>query len=85
MQGSRGAENISLDENKKTFSSDEVIPARGMTVNAKGQIVLTAYPTSNTTTRPASDRSYCHNNASTQNHRTSYSLPSNYLVEAENS
>jgi filamentous hemagglutinin family protein len=85
MQGSGGTQNISLDENKKTFSSDEVIPARGMTVNAKGQIVLTAYPTPNTTTRPASDRSYCHNNASTQNHRTSYSLPSNYLVEAENS
>jgi filamentous hemagglutinin family protein len=53
-QGGRGAEvqrgsgePISLDENKKTFSSDEVVPARGMTINEKGQIVLTAYPTPN--------------------------------------
>jgi filamentous hemagglutinin family protein len=48
----RSGEVISLDENKKTFSSDEVIPARGMAVNEKGQIVLTAYPTPN-----AGDRS----------------------------
>jgi filamentous hemagglutinin family protein len=40
------------DSEKRTFSSDEVIPARGMTVNEKGQIVLTAYPTPN-----AGDRS----------------------------
>jgi filamentous hemagglutinin family protein len=46
--GSRG-EAIKLDGHKKTFSSDEVIPARGMMVNEKGQIVLTAYPTPNTT------------------------------------
>jgi filamentous hemagglutinin family protein len=42
---------ISLDENKKTFSSDQVIPARGMIVNEKGEIILTAYPTPNASQR----------------------------------
>jgi large exoprotein involved in heme utilization and adhesion len=72
-QGSRGAESrgnplwlsrsrgeaIKLDENKKTFSSDEVIPARGMITNEKGQIVLTAYPTPNTTDRNFSQAIAC--------------------------
>jgi filamentous hemagglutinin family protein len=54
-----GGEPISLDENKKTFSSDEVIPARGMMMNEKGQIVLTAYPTPNASDRNAPQSNYC--------------------------
>jgi large exoprotein involved in heme utilization and adhesion len=57
MQGSRDA--FDLKEGKKTFSSDEVIPARGMTMNEKGQIVLTAYPTPNASDRNASESNYC--------------------------
>jgi hypothetical protein len=57
MQGSRDA--FDLKEGKKTFSSDEVIPARGMMMNEKGQIVLTAYPTPNAGDRNASESSYC--------------------------
>jgi filamentous hemagglutinin family protein len=57
-QGKRG-DTLSLDENKKTFSSDEVIPARGMMVNDRGQIVLTAYPTPNAGERTAPKSNYC--------------------------
>jgi large exoprotein involved in heme utilization and adhesion len=57
MQRCRDA--FDLDENKKTFSSDEVIPARGIAVNEKGQIVLTAYPTSNAGDRSAPQSNYC--------------------------
>jgi filamentous hemagglutinin family protein len=39
--------NISLVKEQKTFGTDEIIPARGMIVNEKGQVVLTAYPTPN--------------------------------------
>jgi hypothetical protein len=64
-----------------------------MTVNEKGQIVLTAYPTPNTTTRPASDRPYCNNSTSNQvdslsetlRDRNSYSSSTNYLVSTKNS
>jgi hypothetical protein len=55
----RDSDALSLDENKKTFSSDEVIPARGMMVNAQGQIVLTAYPTPNAGERTAPKSNYC--------------------------
>jgi filamentous hemagglutinin family protein len=34
-------------QQKKPISSDEIIPARGIAVNAQGQIVLTRYPTNN--------------------------------------
>jgi filamentous hemagglutinin family protein len=55
----RNPDALSLDENKKTFSSDEVIPARGMMVNAQGQIVLTAYPTPNAGERTTPKSNYC--------------------------
>jgi large exoprotein involved in heme utilization and adhesion len=55
----RLGEAIKLDEHKKTFSSDEVIPARGMIKNAQGQVVLTAYPTPNTTERNFSEAIAC--------------------------
>jgi filamentous hemagglutinin family protein len=55
----RRGDALSLDENKKTFSSDDVIPARGMIVNEKGQIVLTAYPTPNVSDRTTPQSNYC--------------------------
>ncbi|MGL5806514.1 MAG: hypothetical protein ACRC11_13930, partial [Xenococcaceae cyanobacterium] len=36
-----------VEGDKKTFSSNEIIPARGMIINEKGQVVLTRYPTPN--------------------------------------
>jgi filamentous hemagglutinin family protein len=45
-----GVEN--RNKNNATFSSDEIIPARGVAVNAKGQIVLTRYPTPKASDRP---------------------------------
>jgi filamentous hemagglutinin family protein len=44
-------EAISLDKKNQPLSSDEIVPARGMIVNEKGQVVLTRYPTPNTTQR----------------------------------
>jgi filamentous hemagglutinin family protein len=46
-------------EKKKTLSSDEIIPARGAIVNEKGQVVLTRYPTANTTERNYSNAIDC--------------------------
>jgi filamentous hemagglutinin family protein len=42
---------ISLDGKNRPLSSEEIIPARGAIVNEKGQVVLTRYPTPNTTER----------------------------------
>jgi hypothetical protein len=47
------------EEEKKILSSDEIIPARGMIVNAKGQVVLTRYPTPNASQRNAPQSNYC--------------------------
>jgi filamentous hemagglutinin family protein len=55
-------EAISLDKKKKPLSSDEIIPARGMIVNEKGQVVLTRYPTPNTTERNYSNAIDCNRN-----------------------
>jgi filamentous hemagglutinin family protein len=46
-------------EEKKTLSSDEIIPARGVAVNEKGQVVLTRYPTPKTGDRPLVQSDYC--------------------------
>ncbi|MGL5807866.1 MAG: hypothetical protein ACRC11_20925 [Xenococcaceae cyanobacterium] len=45
--------------NRKHVSSDQIIPARGIAVNAQGQIVLTRYPTPNTGQRTITQPSYC--------------------------
>jgi filamentous hemagglutinin family protein len=60
-QESGGAEGLRSRgaEEKKTLSSDEIVPARGMTINEKGQVVLTAYPTPNASDRPVSQSNYC--------------------------
>jgi large exoprotein involved in heme utilization and adhesion len=49
VQGSGGAEEVKTSNRK--VSSDEIIPARGIAINEKGQIVLTRYPTPNTPQR----------------------------------
>jgi filamentous hemagglutinin family protein len=51
-------------EEKKALSSDEIVPARGMIVNSKGQVVLTAYPTPNTSDRTLTQSNYCSDRAS---------------------
>jgi filamentous hemagglutinin family protein len=52
-------EAMNLASKNKTFSSDEIRPARGMTVNEKGQVVLTAYPTPNASDRSLTQADYC--------------------------
>ncbi len=42
-------------------SSDEIIPARGIAINEKGQIVLTRYPTPNTAQRNYNNAIDCNN------------------------
>jgi filamentous hemagglutinin family protein len=44
---------------QKPLSSDDIIPARGVAMNEKGQIVLTRYPTPNTTNRPSVRSPWC--------------------------
>jgi large exoprotein involved in heme utilization and adhesion len=78
-QGRQG-DAIKLDENKKTFSSDRVIPARGMTINEKGQIVLTAYPTPGAGDRTSTQSNYCSERTSIQRTNNSYAFSDRYLV-----
>jgi filamentous hemagglutinin family protein len=52
-------ESISLNKNEKKLTSDEIIPARGVAINEKGQIVLTRYPTPNASDRPLPSSDYC--------------------------
>jgi hypothetical protein len=44
---------------KQALSSDEIIPARGVAINEKGQVVLTRYPTPNTSDRSLPSSDYC--------------------------
>jgi hypothetical protein len=46
-------------EEKKTLSSDEIIPARGVAYNEKGQVVLTRYSTKYGSDRPLVQSDYC--------------------------
>jgi filamentous hemagglutinin family protein len=46
-------------QSKNPISSDEIIPARGVAVNEKGQIVLTRYPTQYASDRPLVKSGYC--------------------------
>jgi filamentous hemagglutinin family protein len=50
----RSMENVSTH-----ISSDRIIPARGMIVNEKGQVILTRYPTPNTQKRNAVSSQFC--------------------------
>jgi large exoprotein involved in heme utilization and adhesion len=64
----------------KSFSSDRVIPARGMTINEKGQIVLTAYPTPGAGDRTSTQSNYCSERTSIQRTNNSYAFSDRYLV-----
>jgi large exoprotein involved in heme utilization and adhesion len=76
----RGGEaSISLKEGKKTFSSDEVTPARGMTLNEKGQVVLTAYPTPNATASRSATNSINCSPKRQARANTNYIFPDNFL------
>lgn len=67
-QGNEGAKRAGAEtvgakrsiENASThISSDRIIPARGMIVNEKGQVILTRYPTPNTQTRNTVSSQFC--------------------------
>ncbi len=61
-----GAEARIREEDKETsrrgekINSDRIVPARGWFVNSKGQVVLTRYPTPNTSERTATKFADCH-------------------------
>jgi large exoprotein involved in heme utilization and adhesion len=61
MQKGGGAEERRSEgaEENKTLSSDEIIPARGVAYNEKGQVVLTRYPTKYGSDRPLPSSDYC--------------------------
>jgi large exoprotein involved in heme utilization and adhesion len=59
VRGEREEDRDILTSSEKPLSSDEIIPARGAIVNEKGQVVLTAYPTPNTTQRNTTQIPYC--------------------------
>jgi hypothetical protein len=42
-----------IESEPNSPSSADIVPARGMYINDKGQVVLTGYPTPNATPRPA--------------------------------
>jgi large exoprotein involved in heme utilization and adhesion len=49
-------------EQNKPVSSDEIIPARGMIINQKGQVILTRYPTPSASDRGIDNFIYCPGN-----------------------
>jgi large exoprotein involved in heme utilization and adhesion len=67
-------------QQKTPISSDNIVPARGMTVNEKGQIILTAYPTDNSTDRPANKIKDCSDRVSTNTKSTGFIFSDNFLV-----
>jgi large exoprotein involved in heme utilization and adhesion len=78
-------EKVSKVQEKKPLSSDEIVPARGVAINEKGQIVLTAYPTPNVSDRTASNSNYCDNPvSSSQLNPNGYIFSENYLVGFSN-
>jgi hypothetical protein len=73
LEDSHIEENQNLD-NSSSFKSNnlidlggissypqDIVPARGMILNEKGQVVLTGYPTPNTPDRPATQLFNCNN------------------------
>ncbi|MBE9168137.1 S-layer family protein [Pleurocapsales cyanobacterium LEGE 06147] len=50
---------VTVTEQPNPPSSKDIIPARGMIVNEKGEIVLTAYPTPNTSQRTPNNLASC--------------------------
>jgi filamentous hemagglutinin family protein len=72
-----------VDE-KKPMSSDEIVPARGVAINEKGQIVLTAYPTPDVSDRSANNSNYCNNPVSSKSNPTGYTFSDDYLLGFSN-
>jgi filamentous hemagglutinin family protein len=63
---SEGAEEVKMSDlpqvlRNRKVSSDEIIPARGIAINDRGQIVLTRYPTPNVSQRHSLDGLNCEN------------------------
>jgi large exoprotein involved in heme utilization and adhesion len=50
---------VTVTEQPNPPSSKDIVPARGMIVNEKGEVVLTAYPTPNTSQRIPSNLASC--------------------------
>ncbi len=50
---------VTVTEQPNPPSSKDIVPARGMIVNEKGEIVLTAYPTPNTSQRTPTSSVSC--------------------------
>jgi large exoprotein involved in heme utilization and adhesion len=57
QKSSRGI--VTVVEQPNPPSSEDIVPARGMVVNEKGEIVLTAYPTPNTSQRTPTSPASC--------------------------
>lgn len=53
--------NNSIDLGGISSYPKDIVPARGMILNDKGQVVLTGYPTPNTPDRPATQLFNCNN------------------------
>jgi large exoprotein involved in heme utilization and adhesion len=50
---------VTVIEQPNPPSSKDIVPARGMIVNEKGEVVLTAYPTPNTSQRTPTSSVSC--------------------------
>ncbi len=55
----RSSKQEDTKEEVKTFQLDDIVPARGMIIKENGDVILTAYPTPNTTGRTPSNRRSC--------------------------
>lgn len=73
---------VNVVEQKKPISSDEIIPARGMMIDEKGQVVLTRYPTPNSSDRPAKKTRDCSDRVFNDIQPTGIIFPDNFLVGA---
>jgi filamentous hemagglutinin family protein len=53
------SESVNAIESKTPIDSNDLVPARGMMINEKGQVVLTRYPTPNASDRSISQSNSC--------------------------
>ncbi|MGL5872299.1 MAG: filamentous hemagglutinin N-terminal domain-containing protein [Xenococcaceae cyanobacterium] len=63
-----------VKKSNRKVSSDEIIPARGMMINEKGQVVLTRYPTPNSIDRPIPQSNYCSSSVTDKEQSDRYSI-----------
>ena len=50
---------VTVIEREKPLTMDEIVPARGMIIQENGNVILTAYPTPNTTQRTPNNKVNC--------------------------